>query len=136
VRSADWGEQKSGVAGLSLLHATRDAGTGSFAPVWARLAGKSRVVLIATLRTLPRSVLVQLQTKLPEAPAADAAKFSEVITDLLGSGTDMQAKDVIDLQGLLGLDRVMASIYNLRGQLIEEQARALGVATDSAAAIM
>jgi hypothetical protein len=92
--------------------------------------------LIATLRTLPRAVLVQLQTKLGDAPATDATKFSEVLTDLLGAGTDMQAKDVIDVEKLKGLDRTMASIYNLRGQLIEEQARALGIATDSAAAIM
>jgi hypothetical protein len=48
----------------------------------------------------------------------------------------MQAEDVIDLEGLSGLDRVMAGIYNLRGQLIQEQARALAIPTHAAAAIM
>lgn len=136
LRSSAWGEDASGVAGLTLLDAVRTAGTGPFAPVWAQLAGKSRVKVIAALRTLPRATLTLLQTKLPDAPAADRPMFTEVVADLLGSGTDMQATDTIDLQGLKGLRRVMAGIYNLRGQIIEERAKALGIPTHAAAGIM
>jgi len=136
LRSAAWGERTAGTIGLKVMDAIRNAGTGSFAGVWSLLAGKSRVKIIGTLRTLPRTMLTQLQTKLSEAPASDRTKFTEVISDLLGTGTDMQASDVIDLEGLSGLNRVMASIYNLRGQLIEEQARALDIPTHAAAGIM
>jgi hypothetical protein len=118
------------------MDAIRNAGGGSFADVWGLLTGKSRVKIIGALRTLPRPILSQLQSRLSEAPASDVIKFTEVIADLLGTGTSMQAKDVIDLEGLSGLDRVMASIYNLRGQLIEEQSRDLGIPTHAAAGIM
>jgi hypothetical protein len=118
------------------MDAIRNAGAGSFSGVWGLLAGKSRLKVIGALRTLPRPMLSQLQSKLSEAPAADVTKFTEAIADLLGTGTNMQANDVIDLEGLSGLDRVMASIYNLRGQLIEEQARNLGVPTHAAAGII
>jgi hypothetical protein len=136
LRSSAWGADSAGVAGLNVMDSVRTAGTGAFAPVWAGLGGKSRLALYAALRTLPRPMLTQLQGKLREAPAADQAKLGEVITDLLGTGTNMQANDVIDVQGLRGLDRTMASIYNQRGQLIQEQAAALGIPTDAAAAIM
>jgi hypothetical protein len=119
-----------------VMDAVRNAGSGSFAGVWGLLAGRSRVKVIGALRTLPRIMLSQLQTKLPEAAASDVTKLTEVIVDLLGSGTNMQASDVIDLEGLSGIERVMASIYNVRGQLIEERARDLGVPTHSAAGIM
>jgi N-acetylmuramidase len=59
-----------------------------------------------------------------------------VISDLLGVGSDMQASDVIDVEGLSGLDSTMAKIYNYRGQSIEESARDLGIPTHAAAGIM
>ncbi|WON73525.1 N-acetylmuramidase domain-containing protein [Nitrosospira sp. Is2] len=136
LRSAAWGEKKGGTAGLEILDAICNAGAGSFAGVWALLAGKSRVGATSMLRALPRAMLAQLQTRLSEAPAADVAKFTDIIADLLGTATNMQANDVIDLEGLIGLNRAMASIYNLRGQLIEEQAHDLGVPTHAAAGIM
>jgi hypothetical protein len=136
LRSSAWGESVAGEAGLEFMDAIRNAGTGSFAGVWALLSGKSRWEVIRVLRTLPRDMLTLMQTKLPEASAADVNIFTEVIADLLGTGTNMQANDVIDLQGLSGLDRIMASIYNLRGQLIEEQGRDLGVSTHAVAGIL
>jgi hypothetical protein len=104
--------------------------------VWNQLAGQNRPTVIATLRTLPRDVLTTLQGRLDEAPARDRPMLTEVINDLLGSGTNMSANDVIDLEGLRGLNRMMASIYNQRGQLIHEQATALGINTAAAAGIM
>jgi N-acetylmuramidase-like protein/uncharacterized protein DUF4157 len=136
LRSTSWGENTAGEAGLEFMDAIRNAGTGSFAGAWARLSAKSRTEVIRVLRTLPRDMLTLMQTKLTEAPAADVNMFTQVIADLLGTGTNMQANDVIDLQGLSGLDRTMASIYNSRGQLIEEQARDLGVSTHAVAGIM
>lgn len=136
LRSSSWGEKKAGTMGLEIIDAIRDAKGGSFAGVWALLAGKSRVGSIEALRTLPRDMLTQLKGKLGEAPRSDAGKLTEVIDDLLGTGTNMQASDAIDVEGLKGLDRVMASIYNVRGQLIEEKARDLGVSTHAAAGIM
>jgi len=136
LRSSSWGEKKAGTMGLEIMDAIRDAKSGSFAGVWALLAGKPRVRIIEALRTLPRDMLTQLKGKLGDAPASDAGKLAEVIDDLLGTGTDMQASDVIDVEGLKGLDRTMASIYNVRGQLIEEKARDLGVSTHAAAGIM
>jgi len=136
LRSSSWGEKKAGTMGLEAMDAIRDAKGGSFAGVWALLAGKPRVKIIETLRTLPRDMLTQLKGKLGDAPRSDVGKLTEVIDDLLGTGTDMQASDVIDVEGLKGLDRVMASIYNMRGQLIEEKARELGVSTHAAAGIM
>lgn len=136
LRAASANEHAAAVAGLELLDAVRGAKTGSFAGVWSSLAGKSRLKMIAALGVLPRPVLTQLQGKLAEAPAAQKQKLAEVITDLLGTGTDMQAVDVIDLEGLSSLKKVMASIYNVRGQLIMELARDLGIATHAAAGIM
>ena len=136
MRSAAWGEQASGVAGLELLDAIRNVGRGSFAPVWATLVGLNRVTLIARLRTLDRATLSSLQSHLAEAPPAQASVFTEVTTDLLGAGTNMQAADVIDLAGLRGLQREMARIYNLRGQFILERANDLGISTHAAAGIM
>ncbi|HST81651.1 MAG TPA: N-acetylmuramidase domain-containing protein [Kineosporiaceae bacterium] len=136
LRSVAWKEDAPGVAGLKLLDAIRTAATGSFAPVWAALAGQNRLAVTAVLRTLDRATLAALQTRLPEAPATDVTMFTQVITDLLGAGTNMQAEDAIDLANLRGLDRTMAKIYNLRGQFIAEQATALGISTHAAAGIM
>ena len=136
LRSSSWGEDKAGTMGLEIMDAIRDAKYGSFASVWALLIGKPRVRIIEALRPLPRDMLAQLKGKLGDAPASDAGKLAEVIDDLLGTGTDMQASDVIDVEGLKGLDRVMASIYNTRGQLIEQKAHELGVSTHAAAGIM
>ena len=136
LRASTWGEKKSGVTGLELMDAIRNAGVGSFTGVWGLLTGKSRLEVIGVLRTLPRTMLTQLQTKLSDSSASDSTKFAEVISDLLGTGTNMQASDIIDLEGLSGLDRVMANIYNIRGQSIEERARNLGVPTHAAAGIM
>jgi hypothetical protein len=136
LRATSSNEPTAAVSGLELLDAVREAKTGSFAGVWLKLAGQSRPKAIATLRVLPRPVLTQLQSRLAEAPAADNQKLTEVIADLLGAGTNMQAVDVIDLEGLSSLERVMASIYNIRGQLIMQLASGLGVATHAAAGIM
>jgi len=136
LRSAAWSEKRSGVAGLTLMDAIRSAGTGAFAPVWASLAGQSRVSLAATLRTLDRATLLTLQGRLPEAAAANRPRLTDVIVDLLGTGTNMQAADVVDVSGLRGLDRAMAQIYNFRGQLILEKATDLGISTHAAAGIM
>lgn len=100
------------------------------------LSGLSRVEVIGALWTLPRDMLTLMQSKLSDALATDVSMFTEVLTDLLVTGTNMQSKDVIDIEGLSQLDRTVASIYNMRGQLIEEQARDLGIATHAAAAIM
>jgi hypothetical protein len=139
LRAASWQDRSAGVAGLTLLDSIRNAQNTppvTFIPVWNRLAGQNRPTVIATLRTLPRDVLTTLQGALGEAPEADRPMLTEVITDLLGTGTNMSANDVIDLEGLRGLDRMMASIYNHRGQLIHEQAAALGINTAAAAGIM
>ncbi len=136
MRSVAWDEKTTGVAGLELLDAVRNVGRGSFAPVWATLTSLNRVNLIARLRTLDRGTLTNLQAHLTEAPTARQPVFTEVITDLLGSGTNMQAEDVIDLAGLSGLQRQMARIYNLRGQFIFERANDLGISTHAAAGIM
>ena len=139
LRASAWQERGAGVAGITLLDAIRTAQAAdpvSFAPVWNQLAGQNRPTAIATLRTLPRDVLTTLQGRLAEAPVADRPMLTEVIGDLLGTGTNMSADDVIDLQGLRGLNRTMAAIYNHRGQLIHEQATALGINTAAAAGIM
>lgn len=138
LRAESWGEHDAGVSGIGLLDAIRtaQAGTISFADVWAQLAGKRRPELIATLRVLPRESITTLQGHLGEAPAAEQTMLGEIMTDLLGSGTDMSADDVIDLEPLRGQDRTMASIYNLRGRLLQEQAAGLGINTAAAAGIM
>jgi hypothetical protein len=129
-------ETEAGTGGIEIIDAVRSSGTGSFGKVWALLAGKPRTTLISLLRTLPRSILVLIQARIPEVPAANISSLNEIVSDLLGTGTNMQANDVIDLEGFSGLDRVMASIYNLRGQLLAEKARDLGVPTHAAAGIM
>jgi hypothetical protein len=136
LRSAAWGQKGPGASGLTLLDTIRNTGVGSFGPLWAGLVPRSRVVLIAMLRTLDRASLTTLRERLSDAGAADRPRFTEVIADLLGTGTDMQAADVVDVAGLRGLDREMAGIYNLRGQLVAEQAAALGIGTAAAAGIM
>lgn len=136
IRAAMEAEKAAGSSTVSLIDALTVAGEGSFAPVWAHLTGKSRPVLIGILRLLPRALLTKLQGKLSEAPEADRAKLTDTINDLVGSGTDMKSTDVIDLEGLKGLNRLMASIYNERGQLIAEQATALGIPSHAAAGIM
>ncbi|GLZ81297.1 hypothetical protein Afil01_61040 [Actinorhabdospora filicis] len=136
IRAAMEAEKTAGSGTVSLIDALTVAGDGSFAPVWALLTGKSRPALIGVLRLLPRDLLVKLQGKLSEAPAADSAKLTDAIGDLVGTGTDMKSTDVIDLEGLKGLDRQMAGIYNQRGHLIAEQATALTIPSHAAAGIM
>src|SRR4051812_44621068 len=68
LRAQAAGEHGPGIGGLDLLDAIRTAGTGSFADVWALLAGKSRPDLISTLRVLPRDARTTLQGHLGEAP--------------------------------------------------------------------
>ena len=140
LRASSWGEVHAGVSGISLLDSIRAAQSGSpptsFAAVWSQLAGGARPRVIETLRILPRDVLNTLQSRLSEAPASDRMMLSDVITDLLGTGTDMSSSDVIDLATVRGIDRTMASIYNLRGQMLQEQAAALGINTSAAAGIM
>lgn len=136
IRAAMEAEKTAGSGTIGLIDAMTVAGDGSYAPVWALLTGKSRPALIGVLRLLPRDLLVRLQGKLSEAPAADSAKLTDTIADLVGTGTDMKSTDVIDLEGLKGLDRQMAAIYNQRGHLIAEQATALTVPSHAAAGIM
>lgn len=136
LRAASWQDQAGGTAGLGLLDAIRANAGKPFGPVWALLDGQSRVAIIAALRVLPREALGTLRDQLEAAPAERRQLYREVVTDLLGSGTDMAAEDVIDLEGLRGLQRMMAEIYNQRGQLLAEQAAALGIGTAAAAGIM
>jgi hypothetical protein len=141
LRAASWEEHRAGIAGIGLLDTIRAAQAGppptSFARVWAQLAGRSRPHVIEILRVLPREVLTTLRDRLSDAPSgADQRRFTEVITDLLGAGTDMSASDVIDLEPLHDLDKKMAKIYDLRGQMLHEQAAALGINTAAAAGIM
>jgi hypothetical protein len=136
LRAQAAGEHGPGIGGLDLLDAIRNAGTGSFAAVWALLAGKSRPDLISMLRVLPRDARTTLQGHLGEAPAAEQQKLTETLTDLQGSGTDMAADDVIDVERLRGLNRTMADIYNQRGRMLFEQATALRINTAAAAGIM
>jgi hypothetical protein len=136
MRSVAWDDSKTGIAGLELLDIIRTAGTGSFSSVWTALRGSSRVSLIARLRTLDRVTLGVLLSRLDEAPVDQRTIIDEVVTDLLGAGTSMEALDVIDLKPLRGVQRRMARIYNLRGQFIHEQATALGISTHAAAGVM
>jgi hypothetical protein len=136
LRSVAWAEPTLGIAGLNLLSAARAAKPTEFGPVWAPLLSLSRVQLAATLRTLDRATLKSLAANLSQAPDQNRTRLKDVVTDLLGTGTNMQATDVIDLAGLEGLDREMARIYNFRGRIIFEQAQALGVSTHAAAGIM
>jgi hypothetical protein len=137
LRAQAAGEHAAGVRAIELLDETRRAqASGSFAAVWGHVSGRSRPELIATLRILPRETRALLQGRLAEAPAADRPKLTDVLADLLDTGTDMAADDVIDLQPLRGLDRLMASIYNQRGRMLFEQASALGINTAAAAGIM
>ncbi len=136
LRTASWNERSAGTGGLTLLDTLRSAGTGPLTAVWARLGGQSRPALIGLLRALPRQVRQQLLDRVGEAPAGDQTVLRQVLADLQGTGTDMTADDVVDVNSLRGLDRTMANIYNFRGQLLQERAQALGIGTAAAAGIM
>lgn len=99
------------------------------------MSSTTRRRLLDVLGTLDPAVLELLLLQLAETSPADRHRLREVLADLVGP-PPMVASDTIELAGLSPLDRLMAEIYNTKGQYLVQRARELGIPSARAAGIM
>lgn len=101
----------------------------------ASLSSTTRRRLLDVLGALDPAILELLLSQLAEASPGDRQRLREVLADLVGPPS-MAASDEIEVAGLSPLDRLMAEIYNTKGQYLAHRARALGIPSARAAGIM
>ncbi|MGH3914659.1 MAG: N-acetylmuramidase domain-containing protein [Pseudonocardiaceae bacterium] len=99
------------------------------------MSSAPRRMLIHVLGALDPATLELLLSQLAEASPADRQRLREVLADLAGP-PPLGASDRIELAELHALDRLMAEIYNTKGQYLAQRAQELEIPSARAAGIM
>ncbi|MGH3911925.1 MAG: N-acetylmuramidase domain-containing protein [Pseudonocardiaceae bacterium] len=99
------------------------------------MSSAPRRMLIHVLGALDPATLELVLSHLAEATPTHRQRLREVLADLV-EPPPMVASDKIDLADLPALDRLMAEIYNTKGQYLAHRAQALEIPSARAAGIM